>query len=178
MGTSLKRIELDLKTPTVRSQEHTPRFKKKLNHHAAQETDGARGRRLARREGGSIAGHENGRVAKPKSGTGRDRIVGRGRRKHATRDPNEWGDDIPLWESHPSRSHATAREKTPRQRRLEKKAERTTKNVRGRKLHEAPKERAIPSQTGQFGHGRTIFVLHVLGERTREECGQAMFHLR
>merc|ERR1712072_315545 len=120
MGTSLKRIELDLKTPTVRSQEHTPRFKKKLNHHAAQETDGARGRRLARREGGSIAGHENGRVAKPKSGTGRDRIVGRGLRKHATRDPNEWGDDIPLWESHPSRSHATAREKTPRQRRLEK----------------------------------------------------------
>ena len=75
-GTSLKRIELDLKTPTVRSQEHTPRFKKKLNHHAAQETDGARGRRLARREGGSIAGHENGRVAKPKSGTGtRSRIL-------------------------------------------------------------------------------------------------------
>ena len=111
--------------------------------------------------------------------TGRDRIVGRGRRKHATRgDPNEWGDDLSLWESHPNRSHGPAREKTPRKRRLEKEAERTTKNLRGRKLQEAPKERAIPSQTGQFGHGRTIFVLHVLGERTREECGQAMFHLR
>ena len=112
--------------------------------------------------------------------TGRDRIVGRGRRKHATRgDPNEWGDDIPLWESHPSRSHAPAREKTPRQRRQRREkeqVERTTKDVRGRKLQEAPKERAIPSQTWQYGGG--IFVLHVLGERAREESGEEVFHLR
>merc|ERR1712159_720960 len=94
-----------------------------ISHHAAQETDGARRRDVARRACGSNAGHENGRVAKPER-TGRDRIVGRGRRKHATRgDPNEWGDDIPLWESHPSRSHAPAREKTPRQRRQRREKE-------------------------------------------------------
>jgi len=165
---------LDLKTSTVGKKKVCD-----ISHHAAQETDGARRRDVARRACGSNAGHENGRVAKPER-TGRDRIVGRGRRKHATRgDPNEWGDDIPLWESHPSRSHAPAREKTPRQRRQRREkeqVERTTKDVRGRKLQEAPKERAIPSQTWQYGGG--IFVLHVLGERTREECGQAMFHLR
>ncbi len=36
-----------------------------ISHHAAQETDGARRRDVARRACGSNAGHENGRVAKP-----------------------------------------------------------------------------------------------------------------
>ena len=112
---------------------------------------------------------------------GRNWILRRGRRKHAPRwgrtnpEFNRWGDDG-VWESHPSRSHDTARESAPLARQLEvEKKGRTTTHVSGRNLFRSPKDGAIPPQTGHFG---PIFVLHVLGERAREESGEEVFHLR
>jgi hypothetical protein len=112
---------------------------------------------------------------------GRNWILRRGRRKHATRrgrtnpEFNRWRDDG-VWESHPSRSHDIARESAPLARQLEvEKRGRTTTHVCGRNLFRSPKDGAIPPQTGHFG---PIFVLHVLGERAREESGEEVFHLR